>query len=379
MEPMEPNQQPAFEHVMLREIYEQPRTLADTIERYMPGEGLSAEAFHPLAETFGRRERLVIAASGSSRHAGLSAEIMIEDLTGLAVDVEYASEYIYRSTQTVLDPGVLVTSQSGETADTLAALREARSRGLPTLAITNHPQSSMAREADVSLPTCAGKERAVPATKSFTAQLAVLYSLALFLARTRGRMTSRAVEQHCENLRRLPALLAPAIDGWRRQIAALAPEFKVARAFLYLARGVHYPIAREGALKVKESAYLQAQGYPAGELKHGPNALVGADTPLVVLATHDPADANAMLRYQKVVQLMKEMREQGAVIFSVVTEGDTAAAALSHCSVAIPPVEDMLATILEVIPLQLLAYQLALENGVNMDSPRHLVKAVLQE
>lgn len=376
---MKAEEKPTFEHVMLREIYEQPQTLADTIERYVLRDGLSAEAFHPVAEVLGSRERLVIAASGSSRHAGLCAEIMIEDLAGLAVDVEYASEYTYRSTQTVLNPGVMVISQSGETADTLAALRQAKSRGLPTLAITNHPQSSMAVEADVSLPTCAGKEKAIPATKSFTAQLAILYSLALFLARMRGRMTSRAVERHSENLRNLPAVLAPAIDGWRRQIAELAPQLKASRAFLYLGRGVHYPIAREGALKVKESAYLQVGGYPAGELKHGPNALVNAETPLVVLATHDSSDADAMLRYEKVVQLMKDMRAEGAMILSIVTEGDTAAAALSHASIAVPPVEDMLATILEVIPLQMLAYQLAVENGVNMDSPRHLVKAVLQE
>ena len=217
---------PTFEHAMLREIYDQPKALADAIEHYAPSQGLATEVFQRAAEAMRGRERLVIAASGSSRHAGLAAEIMLEDLAGLVVDVEYASEYTYRSTQTIQDAAVLVISQSGETADTLAALREAKSRGLPTLAITNHPHSSMAREADASLPTFAGPELAIPATKSFTTQLVVLYSLALFLSRLRGRMTLLTVEKHCEALRRLPLQLAPSLDRWREQIAGLAPALK---------------------------------------------------------------------------------------------------------------------------------------------------------
>jgi glutamine---fructose-6-phosphate transaminase (isomerizing) len=368
-----------FKHEMLREIYQQPQALADTIERYAPNGKLAVDVFQPVAEALRSRERLVIAASGSSRHAGLAAEIMLEDLAGLMVDVEYASEYVYRSTHTIQDPGVLVISQSGETADTLAGLREAKSRGLPTLAITNNPRSSMALEADASLPTWAGTEKAIPATKSFTTQLAVLYSLALYLARIRGRMTSPAVESHIGDLRRLPSLLEPALERWNQQIAALAPSLKGSRAFLYLGRGVHYAIAREGALKLKESAYLQAEGYPAGELKHGPNALVGPEAPLVVIATRDPSDPDAMLRYNKVLQLMKDMRAQGATILAIVTEDDREAAALANHCIEVPPTEDMLATMLEVVPLQLLAYHLAIQNGIDVDKPRNLVKAVLQE
>jgi glutamine---fructose-6-phosphate transaminase (isomerizing) len=368
-----------FAHEMLREIYQQPQALADTIERYAPNGKLAVDVFQPVAEALRSRERLVIAASGSSRHAGLAAEIMLEDLAGLIVDVEYASEYVYRSTHTIQDPGVLVISQSGETADTLAGLREAKARGLPTVAITNNPRSSMAQEADASLPTCAGTEKAIPATKSFTTQLAVLYSLALYLARIRGRMTSPAVESHTTDLRGLPALLEPAIERWQQQIAGLAPSLRSARAFLYLGRGVHYAIAREGALKLKESAYLQAEGYPAGELKHGPNALVSPETPLVVIATHDPSDPDAMLRYSKVLQLMKDMKAQGATILAIATEGDREAAALANHCIEVPPTEDMLATMLEVVPLQLLAYQLAIQNGIDVDKPRNLVKAVLQE
>ncbi|HET6215516.1 MAG TPA: SIS domain-containing protein [Acidobacteriaceae bacterium] len=368
-----------FEHEMLREIFEQPKALADTIERYAPNGKLATDVFQPVADALRSRSRLVIAASGSSRHAGLAAEIMLEDLAGLIVDVEYASEYVYRSTHTIQDPGVLVISQSGETADTLAGLREAKARGLPTLAITNNPHSSMALEADASLPTCAGLEKAIPATKSFTTQLAVLYSLALYLARIRGRMTSPTVESHTEDLRRLPALLESALERWQQQIAGLVLSLKGSRAFLYLGRGVHYAIAREGALKLKESAYLQAEGYPAGELKHGPNALVSPDAPLVVIATRDPSDPDAMLRYRKVLQLMKDMRAQGATQLVIATEGDEEAASLANHCIEVPKTEDMLATMLEVVPLQLLAYHLAIQNGVDVDHPRNLTKAVLQE
>src|SRR5277367_6872542 len=189
-----------YPHAMLQEIYEQPEALAATIDRYAPGGSLSAESFPNIAEILRGRQRLVIAASGSSRHAGLAGEIMLEDFAGLAVDVEYASEYCYRSTHTLHDPGVLVISQSGETADTLAALREARSRGLATVAITNNAGSTMAAEADASLPTYAGKEKAIPATKSFTTQLVVLYLTTLYLARLRGRMTNHAVTGFCTQL-----------------------------------------------------------------------------------------------------------------------------------------------------------------------------------
>jgi glutamine---fructose-6-phosphate transaminase (isomerizing) len=368
-----------FQHEMLREIYQQPQALADTIENYAPDGKLASGVFQPVADALRSRSRLVIAASGSSRHAGLAAEIMLEDLAGLVVDVEYASEYVYRSTHTIQDPGVLVISQSGETADTLAALREAKARGLSTLAITNNPRSSMAVEADASLPTYAGIEKAIPATKSFTTQLAVLYSLTLYLARIRGRMTAPAVESHIHDLRRLPPLLESTLEKWQQQIAALAPALKGSRAFLYLGRGLHYAIAREGALKLKESAYLQAEGYPAGELKHGPNALVSPDTPLVVIATHDVADPDAMLRYRKVLQLMKDMRAQGATLLVIATEGDEEAPALANWCIEVPRTEDMLATMLEVVPLQLIAYQLAIQNGIDVDKPRNLVKAVLQE
>ncbi|HTW48594.1 MAG TPA: SIS domain-containing protein [Acidobacteriaceae bacterium] len=368
-----------FPHVMLREIYEQPKALAATMARYAPNGMLDADAFAAVAEALRGRQRVVIAASGSSRHAGLAGEIMLEDYAGLAVDVEYSSEYMYRSTHTLHDPGVIVISQSGETADTLAALREAKARGLATVAITNNAESSMAREAGASLPTVAGREVAIPATKSFTTQLAVLYMLSLFLARLGGRMTSHAVAAHCEQMGQLPRLLEASLEAWEEQVRAVAAELSDARTFLYLGRAIHFSIAREGALKLKESAYVQSEGLPVGELKHGPNALVSPEAPLVVLATRDPNDPDSVLRYEKTLQLMRDMRGQGARILSVHAEGDSDAAALSRYSVAVPLADEFLLPMLEIVPLQLFAYFMAVQRGINVDAPRNLVKAVVRE
>lgn len=368
-----------FPHAMLREIYEQPRALTDTIHHYMPDGKLDPEAFSTVPEAVGSKQRLVITASGSSRNAGLAAEIMLEDLAGLVVDVEYASEYCYRSTYTLQDPGVVVVSQSGETADTLAALREAKLRGLATVAITNNAGSTMASEADASLPTYAGEERAIPATKSFSTQLTVLYSLTLLLARLRGRMTAPTIDAHCAQLAKIPSLLEQVLPEWERQCRKIVEDMTNSQSFLYLGRGVHYAIAREGALKLKESAYLQAEGYPAGELKHGPNALVSKDAPLVILATCDRSDPDSVLRYSKTVQLMKDMKSQGAQMIALATEGDEQIPALSRHCIPVPPTTEHLLTILEVVPLQLLAYEFAVQRGIDVDRPRNLVKAVLQE
>jgi glucosamine--fructose-6-phosphate aminotransferase (isomerizing) len=374
-----PSESTAFPHAMLREIYEQPQALAETIEHYLPGTATAAETFQPVSEAFGRRERLVIAASGSSRHAGLAGEIMLEDLAGIPVDVEYASEYTYRSTHALLNPGVLVISQSGETADTLASLREAQVRGLATVAITNNASSSMAVEASASLPTYAGIEKAIPATKSFTTQLAVLYSLSLHLARLRGRMTLQAAEVYGRQMQEIPALIERSLPNWQSQIEALTPKLVNSSTLLYLGRGAHYAIAREGALKLKESAYLNAEGYPSGELKHGPNALVSKESPLIMIATADAADPDSLLRYSKVLQLMKDMRDQGARIVALATEGDQEVPQYSDSCLFIPASNDLLSTILEVVPLQLLAYSLAISRGIDVDRPRNLVKAVVQE
>jgi glucosamine--fructose-6-phosphate aminotransferase (isomerizing) len=364
---------------MLREIFEQPQALADTLAYYTRDGSLAREPMLAAHSALLGHERIVVAASGSSRHAGLAGEIMLEDIAGLAVDVEYSSEYCYRSTHTLHNPAVIVISQSGETADTLAALREARSRGLQTAAITNRDDSSMATEAQASLPVCAGPEQAIPATKSFTGQLLVLYLLSLSLAHQRGRITRNVADSMCGEAWALPDSIAKALPAWEQQVHDLAASYREATAFLFLGRGIHYAIAREGALKLKESSYTHAEGYPAGELKHGPNALVGPETPLVVVATHDPNDRDSLLRYSKVAQLLKDMRQQGALVFAIANEGDREVPQFSQHCVFIPQCSEYLLPICEVIPLQLFAYQIAILHGRNVDHPRNLVKAVVQE
>ena len=376
-----------FAHQMLREIYEQPVAIARTLGRYLDLSGAAPqfreEPLRAVAALFRQHPDLIIAASGSSRHAGLAAEILLEELAGLVVDVEYASEYACRSTTTRRHPDnpspVLVLSQSGETADTLAALREAARRGHPTIAVTNVHGSTMAREATVELDTLAGVELAIPATKSFTTQLTLMLVLALLAARERGAMKTDAIETLLVALAGVPESIAAQLPAWEQTIASLAPLYNDAQNFLYLGRGVHYAIAREGALKLKESSYLHAEGYPAGELKHGPNALVSAHVPLVVLATVDADDPESLLRYEKTASLLYDMREQGARVLALANTGDTTIASLATHTIWIEPACESLLPITEVVPLQLLAYTMAVNHGVDVDRPRNLTKAVTTE
>jgi glucosamine--fructose-6-phosphate aminotransferase (isomerizing) len=368
-----------FQHAMLREIFEQPNAIAETLAAYTDGNCLREDTFLTARQALVGKESLLISASGSSRHAGLLAEILFEDLAGIPVDVEYASEYIYRSTQTLKNPCFMVISQSGETADTTEALREATARGTSTIAITNNHNSTMAKLANCSLSTVAGVERAIPATKSFTTQLVVLSLLSLFTARIRGRMTRAVVESHLQELHAIPSAMAAMLPAWEAQIDALSPHLKAAESFLFLGRGVHYAIAREGALKLKESAYIHAEGYPTGELKHGPNALVNARTPLVVLATRDPQAPDSLLRYEKTANLLRDMQEQGAEVVAIVNEGDTRIAELSQHTIHVPQAAEYISPLYEVVPLQLLAYFMAIGRGVDVDNPRNLVKAVVRE
>ncbi len=275
---------------------------------------------------------MLILASGSSRHSGLAAEILLEDQCGLAVDVEYASEYSLRAgnpnAKDLRNPSVIVLSQSGETSDTLAALREARRREQKTLAITNVEDSTMAREADLSMPLAAGREKAIPATKSFTSQLAVLAVLALYEGVGLTRLSPAVLRQRLRELAAVPEAIEAQLDGWRTQMEVLANKYRDASTFLYLGRGIHYAIAREGALKLKEASYIHAEGYPTGELKHGPNALVSEAVPLVVLATVDLNDAGSMLRYEKTVHLLRDMKAQGARVIALANVGDEEVAGL---------------------------------------------------
>jgi glucosamine--fructose-6-phosphate aminotransferase (isomerizing) len=307
------------------------------------------------------------------------AELLIEDLSGIAVDVEYASEYCYRTEKALKNAAVLVVSQSGETADTLAALRKARTARHQTLAITNVATSSMAQEATVSFPIEAGRERAIPATKSFTAQLLAANLLALLAAESYDAIEDEELEAHLQELGTLPQLLESQLAGWQDAVSKIAEQYRDAQSFLFLGRGVHYPIAREGALKLKESAYLHAEGYPSGELKHGPNALVSEEIPLVMLATVDRNDSESVERYEKVVQLMRDMREQGANILAVANQGDEMVASLATHMIAVKPAREPLLAICEIVPLQMFAYFMAINLGIDVDHPRNLVKAVVQE
>lgn len=370
---------PRFPHAMLRELYEQPQALSATVDFFLRGTNLNFDHFHAAGEAMRGRNRIIITASGSSRHAGLAAEIMIEDLAGIPVDVEYASEHCYRSTHTLQEPCIIVISQSGETADSLAAMRDAGARGLPTIAITNNAESTMAREASASLPICAGHELAIPATKSFTAQLVTLYLLALYIAWLRGRMTPQSIASRCAELRNISKTLEEFLPVWEGQTRSLASFAERVNALLYLGRGIHYAIAREGALKMKESAYVQAEGYPAGELKHGPNALVNLDALLIILATRDADDPDSNLRYEKTLQLMRDMREQGARMIALATLGDEQVPQIADHVIAIPPASEHLLPVLEVVPLQMLAYFSAVLRDIDVDRPRNLVKAVMRE
>lgn len=367
-----------FAHAMLREIYEQPDAIRRTTDLYLDGSQLRDSAFESIASWLNPRGEVLIAASGSSRHAGLAAEILLEDLCGLAVDVEYASELGCRATTNPRHPSVLVISQSGETSDTLAALRLARNAGQKTLAIANVPGSSMLSEADAAMPLAAGREIAIPATKSFTAQLTALYLLALYEAKQIGSMDAAELARNIRELRALPQQIQAQLDGWRERTSMLAEMFAKANTFLYLGRGIHYAIAREGALKMKESSYVHAEGYPAGELKHGPNALVGDQVPLVVLATVDRGLADSVMRYERTLQLLEDMKKQGARVIAIANREDSAIEAFATEIVRVDPVNEYLLPIVEVIPLQMFSYFMALQHGVDVDRPRNLSKAVIE-
>jgi glucosamine--fructose-6-phosphate aminotransferase (isomerizing) len=237
----------------------------------------------------------------------------------------------------------------------------------------------MAREAGASLPTAAGEEKAVPATKSFTTQLVVLYLLSLLAAQERGVLSAESVRSKIERATRLPELLASQLETWEREVEAIAGEYCKAATFLFLGRGIHYAVAREGALKLKESSYMHAEGYPSGELKHGPNALVSSSVPLIVLATVDHADPDSALRYQKTVQLLEDLKVQGAWVLAIANTGDIVIPKLASHTLTVAPTAEHLLSICEVIPLQLLAYFIATKNGVDVDHPRNLVKAVVTE
>ncbi|WP_334239674.1 glutamine--fructose-6-phosphate transaminase (isomerizing) [Terriglobus sp. ADX1] len=422
-----------YKHFMLKEINEQPRAVRDTTlgrvsldsgQVYLPDLQISPEQIKAATS-------LTIAACGTSWHAGLAGKFMIERLARLPVDVDYASEYRYR------DPipgslGLLIT-QSGETADTIAAQLEMVSKGTPTLAICNVVGSAITRKASGVITTNAGPEIGVASTKAFTAQLTALFTLALYLGQQRGHVTSDQSKHYVDELAKVPAKLEEILRSVDDQCCDLAKHFSTARDFLFLGRGIHYPIALEGALKLKEISYIHAEGYPAGEMKHGPNALIDETLPVVCIATKDPADPTSVLKYEKTLSNIQEVTARSGRVIAIATapyqhnedasdmvilsdakhdlsgangnpdnakpanaaphlsatEGKARAAqeqqehehlkSLVEHVITIPAAPELLLPILEVVPLQLLAYHIAVRRGCDVDQPRNLAKSVTVE
>jgi len=303
---------------------------------------------------------------------------MIETLARIPVEVDYASEWRYRDPIVSPDTITLVISQSGETADTIAAQREAKARGSKTLAICNVVGSMITREAAGTIYTHAGPEIGVASTKAFTGQLTALYLFALYLAQVRGTMTAEQSIAAVQALTHIPAKLEHLLTHDER-CEELAKQYQRAQDFLFLGRGIHYPIALEGALKLKEISYIHAEGYPAGEMKHGPNALIDENLPVVIIATRDAKDADSMLRYEKTMSNLKEVKARSGVVIALATEGDEEIKESADHVLYVPAAPEELSPILEIVPLQLLAYHIAVRRGCDVDQPRNLAKSVTVE
>ncbi len=370
-----------YKHFMLKEIWEQPRAVRDTTLGRISLE--TGEIF--LGEMkitddhFRAATQVNIAACGTSWHSALAGKYMIERLARIPVEVDYASEYRYRDP--IADPhalGMLIT-QSGETADTLAAQREMIAKGSMTIAICNVVGSMVAREAHGTIYTHAGPEIGVASTKAFTAQLTALFLFALHMAQKRGTIASAESAALVDELSRIPGKIEEVLrqrDGECRQLAKV---FASASNFLFLGRGIHFPIALEGALKLKEISYIHAEGYPAGEMKHGPNALIDEALPVVVLATSDADSPESMLRYEKTLSNIQEVTARSGRVIAVATEGNKQIRELVEHVIFVPQAPELLAPLLEVVPLQLLAYHIAVRRGCDVDQPRNLAKSVTVE
>jgi glutamine---fructose-6-phosphate transaminase (isomerizing) len=370
-----------YKHFMLKEIFEQPRAVRDTTLGRISLE--TGEIFlgemKITDDDFRAATQVNIAACGTSWHSALAGKYMIERLARVPTEVDYASEYRYRDP--IADPhalGMLIT-QSGETADTLAAQREMIAKGSMTIAICNVVGSMVAREAQGIIYTHAGPEIGVASTKAFTAQLTALFLFALHLAQKRGTIGGAESAALVDELSRVPGKIEEVLrqrDGECRQ---LAKGFASASDFLFLGRGIHFPIALEGALKLKEISYIHAEGYPAGEMKHGPNALIDEKLPVVVLATSDENSPESMLRYEKTLSNIQEVTARSGRVIAVATEGNKQLRELVEHVIYVPQAPELLAPLLEVVPLQLLAYHIAVRRGCDVDQPRNLAKSVTVE
>ncbi len=369
-----------YKHFMLKEIFEQPRAVRDTILGRLSQQSgrIYLEEMDITEEEFRRFREVKIVACGTSWHAALAGKFMIEALARLPVEVDYGSEFRYRDPMVDRDVLTVVISQSGETADTLAAQREAKQKASKTLAISNVMGSMVTREAAGTILTHAGPEIGVASTKAFTAQLAALYLLAMYLGQVRGRLGEEESRARVRELLRLPHKLEGVLSR-DALYEELARRFFRASDFLFLGRGVHFPIALEGALKLKEISYIHAEGYPAGEMKHGPNALIDENLPVVILAARDPNSQASRLLYEKTLSNIQEVKAREGIVVALITEGDEQARRLADHVIEIPATDDLLLPILEVVPLQLLAYHIAVRRGCDVDQPRNLAKSVTVE
>jgi glucosamine--fructose-6-phosphate aminotransferase (isomerizing) len=371
-----------YKHFMQKEIFEQPRAVRDTLlGRISQDTGkIFLDEMEITEKQFREFQSVRIVACGTSWHAGLAGKFMIERLARLPVEVDYGSEFRYRDP--IVDDKTLTVciSQSGETADTLAGQREAKLKGSPSLAICNVMGSMVTREAAGTILTHAGPEIGVASTKAFTSQLTALLLLAVHLGQSREKLSAEASKDLLQEFTRIPHKMEMILQGEESgQYETLARQFFRHTDFLYLGRGIHYPIALEGALKLKEISYIHAEGYPAGEMKHGPNALIDENLPVVVLATHDESDPDSVTRYEKSVSNIQEVKARDGIVISVVTAGDHLARGVSDHVIEIPPAPELLSPLLEIIPLQLLAYHIAVRRGCDVDQPRNLAKSVTVE
>ena len=369
-----------FKHFMLKEIYEQPRSVRDTtLGRISQETGkIFLDQMEVTEAEFKAAQKVNLAACGTSWHAALAGKFMIERLARVPVEVDYASEWRYRDPIIAPHTLTMLISQSGETADTIAAQREAKSKGSRTLAICNVVGSMITREAAGTIYTHAGPEIGVASTKAFTAQLTALYLFALYLAEMRGTLSDARARQAVEELTRLPGKLETLLTR-DEQVEELSKLYVRSQDFLFLGRGIHYPIALEGALKLKEISYIHAEGYPAGEMKHGPNALIDENLPVVILATRDQNDELSRLRYEKTMSNLKEVKARSGQVIALATEGDQEIKHDADHVLYIPAAPEELLPILEIVPLQLLAYHIAVRRGCDVDQPRNLAKSVTVE
>jgi glucosamine--fructose-6-phosphate aminotransferase (isomerizing) len=362
-----------FDHFMLKEIYEQPKAILDTFRGRVAANGsdIHLGGLHTVLPQMINAKRIVIIGCGTSWHAGLVGEYLIEEYARIPVEVEYASEFRYRNPVIYQDDIIIVISQSGETADTLAAIQLAKSAGATVIGICNVVGSSIPRETHAGVYTHAGPEIGVASTKAFTCQVTVLTMMAFLIGRKKNVISEEKYKELLTGLIRIPEKIEEILKR-NDEIKAIAELYKNVTNCLYLGRGSLFPVALEGALKLKEISYIHAEGYPAAEMKHGPIALIDNSMPVVFIATHDKS-------YEKIVSNIQEVKARKGIIIAVVTEGDKTIKELAHHTIEIPVTEEALTPIIAVIPLQLLSYHIAVMRGCNVDQPRNLAKSVTVE